>query len=106
MGNVGSIANMLKRIGFATVITSDPTQIEAGRQAGPPGVGAFDTDTTNLARTLTCRRPLRVQPMFRHDDVASDIVEQLEERVPSAPCFTVTHTEEFHWVLKNGFATG
>jgi glutamine amidotransferase len=48
MGNVGSIANMLKKIGFDSVITSDPARIEAADKLILPGVGAFDTGMTNL----------------------------------------------------------
>jgi glutamine amidotransferase len=42
MGNVGSIQNMLKRIGKPAVITSDPVVVAAADMLILPGVGAFD----------------------------------------------------------------
>jgi len=51
MGNVGSIANMLKKIGVDSVITSDVEQVEAADKLILPGVGAFDTGMTNLERS-------------------------------------------------------
>ena len=47
-GNLASIANMLKRIGCASVITSDAGQIAAATKLILPGVGAFDTGMRNL----------------------------------------------------------
>ena len=49
VGNLGSIANMLKKAGVSSRISSDPTAI---RQAGRlilAGVGAFDHGMRNLA---------------------------------------------------------
>lgn len=43
MGNLGSIQNMLKRVGVPCVITSDIDAIEAAEKVILPGVGAFDT---------------------------------------------------------------
>lgn len=43
MGNLGSIANMLKRVGSACVVTSDPAAIAKADKLILPGVGAFDT---------------------------------------------------------------
>jgi glutamine amidotransferase len=51
MGNVGSIANMLKKIGVDSVITSDVAQVAAADKLILPGVGAFDTGMTNLERS-------------------------------------------------------
>jgi len=42
MGNLGSIYNMLKRIGAASVITEDPAVICKATKILLPGVGAFD----------------------------------------------------------------
>ena len=42
MGNLGSVQNMLKRIGAACKISSDPKEIEAADKILLPGVGAFD----------------------------------------------------------------
>lgn len=48
MGNVASIANMLKRVGQPSRITSDPAEIAAAPKLILPGVGAFDTGIRNL----------------------------------------------------------
>lgn len=48
LGNLGSIANMLKAIGEKSVITSDKTEIEAADKIILPGVGAFDAGMTRL----------------------------------------------------------
>lgn len=42
MGNLGSIANMLKRIGHDSLITNKPEDIEKATKLILPGVGAFD----------------------------------------------------------------
>jgi glutamine amidotransferase len=46
--NVGSMANMLKRIGEPAVITDDPNQIVAAKRLILPGVGAFDSGVAAL----------------------------------------------------------
>jgi imidazole glycerol-phosphate synthase subunit HisH len=51
MGNVGSIRNMLRRIGVASEITSDPARVEQADQLILPGVGAFDAGMANLERS-------------------------------------------------------
>lgn len=48
MGNLGSIKNMLRRIGAAVRITCDIKTIEAADKLILPGVGAFDTAMINL----------------------------------------------------------
>jgi glutamine amidotransferase len=47
-GNLGSIQNILKRIGENSVITSDKDEIERATKIILPGVGAFDTGMRNL----------------------------------------------------------
>ncbi len=49
MGNLGSIVNMLKKIGAAAVLSSDPAVIEKADALILPGVGAFDSGMKNLA---------------------------------------------------------
>ena len=51
MGNLGSIKNMLKKIGFESCISSDPAEIGAASKLILPGVGAFDSGMSNLERT-------------------------------------------------------
>jgi glutamine amidotransferase len=47
-GNLGSIQNILKRIGEESVITSDKDEIARAKKLILPGVGAFDTGMRNL----------------------------------------------------------
>ena len=49
MGNLGSIRNMLKKIGTDAEITSDPVQVRAANKLILPGVGAFDAGMKKLA---------------------------------------------------------
>jgi imidazole glycerol-phosphate synthase subunit HisH len=42
MGNLGSIRNMLRRVGAASVVTGDPDEIAAASKVLLPGVGRFD----------------------------------------------------------------
>lgn len=50
MGNLGSIANMLKKIGAEASISSDPTVIAKAEKLILPGVGAFDHGMASLAQ--------------------------------------------------------
>lgn len=49
MGNVGSILNMLKKIGCQASISADPAEITKAEKLILPGVGAFDHGMRNLA---------------------------------------------------------
>jgi glutamine amidotransferase len=52
MGNLGSILNMLKKIGApAAKVSSDPRDIEQADKLILPGVGAFDTGMHRLRET-------------------------------------------------------
>jgi glutamine amidotransferase len=48
VGNIGSILNMLKKIGVQGDITSDISKIESADKIILPGVGSFDTGMENL----------------------------------------------------------
>lgn len=50
-GNLGSIANMLKKLGAGNEITSDPEQIAKSSKLILPGVGRFDHGMTNLQQS-------------------------------------------------------
>jgi glutamine amidotransferase len=68
MGNLGSVQNMLKRIGVATKITSDIKEIEKAEKILLPGVGAFDAaiqkiDELNL-RSLLVHKALEQKVPF------------------------------------------
>jgi len=51
LGNLGSIANMLKVIGEKSVITADKEKIVAAERIILPGVGAFDAGMQKLNET-------------------------------------------------------
>ena len=42
MGNLGSISNIIKKVGHSSTITSDPEAIKDAERIILPGVGAFD----------------------------------------------------------------
>lgn len=42
MGNVGSIANMIRKVGGEATVTGDPDRLAAAGKLVLPGVGAFD----------------------------------------------------------------
>lgn len=48
LGNVGSIRNMLKKIGFDAEISSDHQVLESAEKLILPGVGSFDRGMLNL----------------------------------------------------------
>jgi glutamine amidotransferase len=48
MGNVGSIANMIKKVGGNSIITSSHEEILKADKLILPGVGSFDTGMRNL----------------------------------------------------------
>jgi glutamine amidotransferase len=48
LGNLGSIKNMLRKIGYSSEISSDPKIIEQASKIILPGVGAFDTGMSKL----------------------------------------------------------
>ena len=47
-GNIGSIQNMLKKLGEESLITSDSELIDQATRLILPGVGSFDTGVNNL----------------------------------------------------------
>ena len=48
MGNLGSLKNMLKKIGFESLISDDPDKIAHASILILPGVGSFDQGIKNL----------------------------------------------------------
>ena len=50
MGNIGSITNMIKRIGYSAEVSSDITQIQAATKIILPGVGHFDMAMQNIKK--------------------------------------------------------
>lgn len=50
MGNLGSIKNMLRKIGAQAIITSDPQEIIKAEKLILPGVGSFDSGIKNLTQ--------------------------------------------------------
>lgn len=51
LGNLGSIQNMFKKIGFTAIITADPHVIAQAGKLILPGVGAFDAGMRNLEQS-------------------------------------------------------
>jgi glutamine amidotransferase len=51
MGNVGSILNMLKRIGVSARVSSNSDHIRSATKLILPGVGSFDSGMSNLANS-------------------------------------------------------
>ncbi|MFW0743021.1 imidazole glycerol phosphate synthase subunit HisH [Aliarcobacter butzleri] len=49
LGNLGSIANMIKKVGHKSIITSDLEDIKNATKLILPGVGSFDNGMRNLA---------------------------------------------------------
>ncbi len=56
-GNLGSIKNMLKKIGVESIITNEIEKIEEASKIILPGVGAFNTGMNNL-KSLDLIAPL------------------------------------------------
>jgi glutamine amidotransferase len=48
MGNLGSIMNMLKKVGADTILSSNPADVVKADKLILPGVGAFDSGMKNL----------------------------------------------------------
>lgn len=48
MGNLGSVYNMLKKVGTEAIVSSDPDLIAKADKLILPGVGAFDNGMKNL----------------------------------------------------------
>jgi len=48
MGNLGSVANMIKKVGGKSIITSNKEDIKNAKKILLPGVGAFDNAVKNL----------------------------------------------------------
>ena len=51
MGNVGSIINMIKKVGAQSVLSSDPVAIGNARKLVLPGVGHFEAGMRHLQET-------------------------------------------------------
>ena len=51
MGNLGSMSNMFRHIGFESIVTSDISEIEKATHLIIPGVGSFDGAMDNLNAT-------------------------------------------------------
>ncbi len=50
MGNLGSVANIIKKVGHTCTVTSDLSLIEKAEKLVLPGVGSFDNGMENLNR--------------------------------------------------------
>ena len=50
LGNLGSVLNMVKKLGFDPYIASKPSDIKTADKIILPGVGSFDTGMNNLKK--------------------------------------------------------
>ena len=50
MGNLGSVANMIKKVGGKSIITSNKEDIKNAKKILLPGVGAYDNAIKNLKK--------------------------------------------------------
>ncbi len=66
MGNLGSIRNMLKKIGADSIVTADHDLVRAADKIILPGVGSFDAGMDNLHRT-------GLQPVLRERVIDSGV---------------------------------
>jgi len=57
MGNIGSIANMIKKVGYQSKVARSPKDLEDADKIILPGVGAFDTAIQQL-KDLNLFEPL------------------------------------------------
>jgi len=64
MGNLGSIANILKKIGVPSAVSSDPEVIRKAEKLILPGVGSFDNGMKNI-REMGLEAPLNKQVIER-----------------------------------------
>jgi imidazole glycerol-phosphate synthase subunit HisH len=62
MGNLGSIANMIRYIGYTSLISSEPSVIEKAEKIILPGVGHFDKAMQNIA-SLNLLEIIRIKAM-------------------------------------------
>ena len=69
MGNLGSLRNMLKRIGVGATIESDPAQIRHAEKLILPGVGAFDTAMTHIEGVPGLRQALNQRVLEEHTPI-------------------------------------
>lgn len=49
VGNIGSIINMIKKVGGVSEVINDPSQLDRAQKLLLPGVGSFDHGMSNLA---------------------------------------------------------
>lgn len=70
MGNLGSLANMFKKINIPVVIESDPDKIQKAKKIILPGVGAFDSamerinSATGLREVLNYKAQIEKIPIL------------------------------------------
>lgn len=66
MSNLGSIKNMLRKVGAASIITSDPDVIMKASKIILPGVGAFDTG-------MSCLQKMNLLDVLNHKALVEKI---------------------------------
>ena len=70
MGNLGSLVNMFKKIGFDSIVTNDSKLISGAKKIILPGVGSFDAaikrinNTKGLLETLNTQVLIKKKPIL------------------------------------------
>ena len=64
MGNVGSVANMLRKVGADAQVSSDPAVVSTASSLILPGVGSFDSAMSRI-RERGLEAPLRMSALDR-----------------------------------------
>ncbi|MCK4816104.1 imidazole glycerol phosphate synthase subunit HisH [bacterium] len=107
MGNVGSIMNMLRKIGADAVISSDPQEIKGADKIILPGVGAFDKAMANLKKLKLI--PVLEQTALKDKKPLLGIclgmqllTKKSEEGAVSGLGFIDAETKRFHFEQENG----
>ena len=85
-GNLGSIQNILKKIGEESIITSDKNEIANAKKLILPGVGAFDTGMGNLNKLdlvdiLNYKVLVEKTPVLRHLPGNANIIQKQRRRI-------------------------
>lgn len=52
LGNIGSVKNIIKKIGYECVVSSDYLEISRASKIILPGVGSFDQGMKNLSEKI------------------------------------------------------
>lgn len=101
MGNLGSMLNMLKRIGVKATIESQPAVIQQAKKLVLPGVGAFDTAMTCINTVPGLREVLDYKALVERTPILGVclgmqlLTRSSEEGRQPGLCWIPGHTSRF-----------